>query len=92
MVHFTSSILTGTTAATRRRPPSRRRSPISKLQAAYRRGGTAEVGQPDWAQELVVLRRLVDELGYRPESMDGGEVDLEAISRTTVVLFLPPAT
>ena len=46
-------------------------------------------GHPDWEQELAVLLRLVNELGYRPEGMDGGEVDLEAISRTTDVLFLP---
>ena len=49
-------------------------------------------GHPDWEQELVVFRRLVDELGYRSEGMDGDEVDLEAISRTTDVLFLRPTT
>ena len=46
-------------------------------------------GHPDWQLELAVLRRLLDEFDYRVEGMDGREVDLEAISRTTDVLFVP---
>lgn len=44
---------------------------------------------PDWDQELAVLRRMVDELDYRPEDRHGAEVDLAAIDRTTDVLFVP---
>lgn len=46
-------------------------------------------GHPHWDEELPVLRRLVDDLGYRPLGEDGAEIDLAAINRTTDVLFVP---
>lgn len=44
---------------------------------------------PEWARELGVLRRLVDQLGYRVEDLTGAPVDLASIERTTDVLFVP---
>lgn len=46
-------------------------------------------GHPDWERELAVLQRLVDDLGYRVESVSGSPVALADIERTTDVLFLP---
>lgn len=49
-------------------------------------------GHPDWEEELGILNRLVNDLGYRAEDASGHAVPLETIDRTTDVLFVPPTT
>ena len=47
--------------------------------------GTAH---PEWEQELRELRHLLG-LGYAARDLDGAPVAIEAIARTTDVLFVP---
>jgi FkbM family methyltransferase len=47
-------------------------------------------GHPDWAEDLAILSRLVDELGYRPEDNRGQPIELATVDKTTDVLFVPP--
>ena len=46
---------------------------------------------PAWEDELAILTRLVHDLGYRAEDASGQAVALEAIDKTTDVLFVPPS-